>query len=165
MKIFPFFIVAFCSLTYAEGEKSTWQSFVDFFNPNPTTTDTSPIGLEIQRLDKEIRETKQDYTREHRPQRKNMLKRQLNELNTKRDSLVVVLEKEQKSSSSVTKEIQSSNSVSSSSEIQNDTPKEQKPELAACDTVWVIQKRTIHDTIFVRDTVFIRDTVWLEQKK
>lgn len=196
MKKLVIFLSFFTSFCIAE-EKGMWQKFVDFFSPSPSVDGNSELEQNIQKLDKKIQSTKNDYNREHRPQRKSMLKREIEDLTHERDSLLTVYESQKNISSLSTIESSSSITATSSSELANEqsssslssssssfassesSQAESSSESIAsstseqtipaspvisqpteqCDTVWIIQKKVVHDTIFIRDTVIVHDTI------
>lgn len=152
-------------------EKGMWQKFVDFFSPSPSVEGNSELEQNIQKLDKKIQSTRQDYNREHRPQRKTMLKREIEDLTKERDSLITVLENQKNiidtipssSTDSSSSCSSSSSSISSSSVVSSIQPVAIQQPAEQCDTIWVIQKKVIHDTIYVRDTVIVHDTLFIEK--
>lgn len=171
MKRLVIFAAIAFSLAQAEESKGMWQRFVDFFSPSSSVEGKNDIEKEIQKVEKKIQTTKNDFNREHRPQRKSMLRKELDDLNHTRDSLFTILEQQNVSSSgtvssssevsvSSVAESSSSEAVSSSSKDESSSSVEEicKPVPAEhCDTVWVIEKRIVHDTVFVHDTVYVQE--------
>lgn len=178
MKRLVIFAAIAFSLAQAEESKGMWQRFVDFFSPSSSVEGKNDIEKEIQKVEKKIQTTKNDFNREHRPQRKSMLRKELDDLNHTRDSLFTILEQQNVSSNgtvssssevsvSSVAESSSSEAVSSSSVISSSSKDESsssvqeicKPVPAEhCDTVWVIEKRIVHDTVFVHDTVYVQES-------
>lgn len=173
----------FAALATAEdsaGNKSMWQKFVGFFSPSEVEGET-PEHEELRKLDRKIRETRDDYSREHRPQRKNMLKLELEDLNKQRDSLAAVIEVNAKAPKTAEMQPASSAAVAKgdSTEAEKPAPKkseiQQTPQIfqlerkqaeeksvapipaaaSTCDTVWVIEKRVVHDTVYIHDTLYV----------
>ncbi len=158
MKRLVIFAAIAFSLAQAEESKGMWQRFVDFFSPSSSVEGKNDIEKEIQKVEKKIQTTKNDFNREHRPQRKSMLRKELDDLNHTRDSLFTILEQQNVSSSGTVSS--SSEAVSSSSKDESSSSVEEicKPVPAEhCDTVWVIEKRIVHDTVFVHDTVYVQE--------
>ncbi len=129
-----FILIGYIHSTLYAGTTSVWDKFVNFFNPSSVEGEGAAYD-EIRKLDEEIRNTKNDYNREHRPQRKSMLRKHLDELSAKRDSLMLVTNYQKPSKNSMTKT----------------TPPENKN--SRHDTVWV----TVRDTIRIQDTIFLQD--------
>lgn len=172
MKKLAVFLAILATFCLAEEEKGMWQKFVDFFSPSSSVKGDSELEQSIKKLEKKIQATKNDYNREHRPQRKSMLKREIEDLTHEKDSLMTVLETRKSISSSSVKGSSSSAIASSSSEqakIESSstamvTQPVSIPQPAEhCDTIWVIEKRVVHDTVFIHDSVFVHDTIYVQK--
>lgn len=112
-------------------EKSMWQRFVDFFSPTPTVEGEGPLYDELRELDKNISKIEGKYSRERRPANKDRYKKELEDLQSKREALVARIEA-------------GKDSVGSSS---------------SADSVKVVACKP--DTVFVRDTVVVHDTLYV----
>lgn len=145
-----FIALALCATTalHAEEEKSLWQRFVDWFKPAPTLEGEGPLYDELRELDNQIDRTEGRYSRERRPGNKTRLKKELEDLRTKREKLVERIREEEKA-------------------------KKNQPAVAAPATVPASSAATpassaanvteacAHDTVFVRDTVVVHDTLYV----
>lgn len=137
----------------AEEKPSLWQRFTNFFDPAPSATGNGELELEIQKLDEEIKTLRGEFRREHRPQRKSMLRKELDERSHQRDSLLHLLENKPTSKDTANIEIKKEtlSKDSTKTEIKN-TP-------IPKDTVRIIEREIIREII--RDTIYIRDTVYI----
>lgn len=167
-------LASFAAAGDSTETKSMWQKFVGFFSPSEVEGET-PEHEELRKLDRKIRETRDDYTREHRPQRKTMLKLELEDLNKQRDSLVTVieaLEKAPKAEAPKVEAAQGDSAKAPKAEPQKQAappptpqifqlnakqpePKPAPTEAGVCDTVWVTEKRIVHDTVYIHDTLYV----------
>lgn len=138
---------ALCSMVIALlvgssfAEKSMWQKFKDFFTPGESLDCSGPVCDEIRTLDTRISKVEGRYTRERRPTNKARFKAELDSLNGVRDSLMVVLNSQNPSSSSV------------------ETATE-KPEVAPVAAEIALAK-CAPDTVFVHDTLVVHDTLYV----
>ncbi|MDR1758959.1 MAG: hypothetical protein LBR60_00350 [Fibrobacter sp.] len=124
-------------------EKSLWDSFVSFFTPKSKPEGEGALHEELRALDNQIRSEKLAYNRERRPQKKSRIRMNLDNLEIRREALVIEIQKQamlSSSSSSVTVVVSSSAAA----------PVKQ-PEIAL----------VYRDTVLIRDTVWLRDTVWM----
>lgn len=139
-------LTAFCaSQSAAEEEKSLWQRFVDWFKPAPTLEGEGPLYDELRELDVKIDRTEGRYSRERRPGNKTRLKKELEDLKTKREKLIDRIREEEKAK----KNAPVVQSVAASSSA------------TAADTSKAAQAVCAHDTVFVRDTVIVHDTLYV----
>ena len=136
-------LVALCATSsFAEEEKSLWQKFVDWFKPAPSLEGEGPLYDELRELENQIDRTEGRYSRERRPGNKTRLKKELEDLKTRRDNLVEKIRAEEEAKK---------NAPASSSAVA-DTSEPAKPIAAeAC----------AHDTVFVHDTVTVHDTLYV----
>ena len=93
-----FVALTLCATTalHAEEEKSLWQKFVDWFKPAPTLVGEGPLYDELRELDSKIDRVEGRYSRERRPGNKTRLKKEIEDLRTKRDKLVERIREEEK---------------------------------------------------------------------
>ena len=141
-----FIALVLCATTslHAEEEKSLWQRFVDWFKPAPSLEGEGPLYDELRELDNQIDRTEGRYSRERRPGNKTRLKKELEDLRTKREKLVEKILEEEKAK----KNQPAVAAVPASSVSKADfatTP------AAACTP----------DTVFVRDTIIVHDTLYV----
>jgi hypothetical protein len=154
----PLFIaLALCATTalHAEEEKSLWQRFVDWFKPAPTLEGEGPLYDELRELDNQIDRTEGRYSRERRPGNKTRLKKELEDLRTKREKLVERIREEEKAKKNqpavaapATVPASSATTPASSAAVADTS----KPAVKAACTP---------DTVFVRDTVVVHDTLYV----
>lgn len=155
-------LCAFCiTQSAAEEDKSMWQRFIDWFKPAPTLEGEGPLYDELRELDTKIDRTEGRYSRERRPGNKTRLKKELEDLKTKREKLVekILAEEEAKKKAPAApaivtpaqKAAASSSAVATSSSATADTSKPAPIATEAC----------AHDTVFVRDTVVVHDTLYV----
>lgn len=172
---------AFAAAEETAETKSMWQKFVGFFSPSEVEGET-PEHEELRKLDRKIRETRDDYSREHRPQRKNMLRLEIEDLNKQRDSLANVIELNAKAAKPAETKADSSAELAAKDSTKTAEPEPKKeapppPQIfqlnakkaeeppaepakvpakeSGCDTVWVIEKRVVHDTVYIHDTLYV----------
>ncbi len=156
----PLFIaLALCATTalHAEEEKSLWQRFVDWFKPAPTLEGEGPLYDELRELDNQIDRTEGRYSRERRPGNKTRLKKELEDLRTKREKLVERIREEEKAKKNqpavaapATVPASSAATPASSAAVADTS----KPAVNVTETC-------AHDTVFVRDTVIVHDTLYV----
>ena len=154
----PLFIaLALCATTalHTEEEKSLWQRFVDWFKPAPTLEGEGPLYDELRELDNQIDRTEGRYSRERRPGNKTRLKKELEDLRTKREKLVERIREEEKAKKNqpavaapATVPASSATTPASSAAVADTS----KPAVKAACTP---------DTVFVRDTVIVHDTLYV----
>lgn len=151
-------LTAFCaSQSAAQEEKSLWQRFVDWFKPAPTLEGEGPLYDELRELDNQIDRTEGRYSRERRPGNKTRLKKELEDLRTKREKLVERIREEEKAKKNQPAVAApaivpaSSAATPASSAAVADTSKPAVNVTEAC----------AHDTVFVRDTVIVHDTLYV----
>ena len=147
-----FIALTLCATTalHAEEEKSLWQRFVDWFKPAPSLEGEGPLYDELRELDNQIDRTEGRYSRERRPGNKTRLKKELEDLRTKREKLVekILAEEEAKKNQPA---VAAPATVPASSAAVADTSKPAVNVTEAC----------AHDTVFVRDTVVVHDTLYV----
>ena len=149
-------LTAFCvSQSAAEEEKSLWQKFVDWFKPAPTLEGEGPLYDELRELDSKIDRVEGRYSRERRPGNKTRLKKEIEDLRTKRDKLVERIREEEKAKRNqplvpppASSDAKANSSAVAMSSAAAPAPAKQVP---ACAT----------DTVFVRDTVIVHDTLYV----
>lgn len=147
-KLLPYFAVLFLfAFANAEESPSLWQRFTNFFNPAPSVSEEGKTQDKIRELDKKISTLRVESRREHRPQRKSMLRKEIEELSAKRDSLLATL----KTPNEQTKETIIPQKDTTS--IQQEIP------ICSKDTIKIIEREIIREII--RDTVFIHDTIYV----
>lgn len=152
-----FIALALCATTalHAEEEKSLWQRFVDWFKPAPTLEGEGPLYDELRELDNQIDRTEGRYSRERRPGNKTRLKKELEDLRTKREKLVERIREEEKAKKNQPAVAApatvpaSSAATPASFTVVADTSKPATNVAEVC----------AHDTVFVRDTVVVHDTL------
>ena len=147
-----FIALALCATTalHAEEEKSLWQRFVDWFKPAPTLEGEGPLYDELRELDNQIDRTEGRYSRERRPGNKTRLKKELEDLRTKREKLVERIREEEKAKKNQPA-VAAPATVPASSAAVADTSKPATNVAEVC----------AHDTVFVRDTVVVHDTLYV----
>ena len=140
-------LTAFCaSQSAAEEEKSLWQRFVDWFKPAPSLEGEGPLYDELRELETQIDRIEGRYSRERRPGNKTRLKKEMEDLKTKREKLIDRIREEEKAKKNAPA-VQSV--AASSSAAVADTSKAAQADICA------------HDTVFVRDTVIVHDTLYV----
>lgn len=139
-------LTAFCaSQSAAEEEKSLWQRFVDWFKPAPSLEGEGPLYDELRELETQIDRIEGRYSRERRPGNKTRLKKEMEDLKTKREKLIDRIREEEKAKKNapVVQPVAASSSAT------------------AADTSKAAQAVCAHDTVFVRDTVIVHDTLYV----
>lgn len=139
-------LTAFCaSQSAAEEEKSLWQRFVDWFKPAPSLEGEGPLYDELRELETQIDRIEGRYSRERRPGNKTRLKKEMEDLKTKREKLIDRIREEEKAKKNapVVQTVAASSSAT------------------AADTSKAAQAVCAHDTVFVRDTVIVHDTLYV----
>ena len=164
-------LTAFCaSQSAAEEEKSLWQRFVDWFKPAPSLEGEGPLYDELRELETQIDRIEGRYSRERRPGNKTRLKKEMEDLKTKREKLIDRIREEEKAkknqpavaapatvpaSSTATPASSASNAPTSS------TPLTDASTGASASSASLSQAVCAHDTVFVRDTVIVHDTLYV----
>mgnify|MGYP003295073546 CR=1 FL=1 len=127
-------------------EKSMWQKFKDFFSPVPTVEGEGPEYDELRALDQDINKLEGKYSRERRPNNKKRIKKDIDTLKAKRETLAKKIETKEKTE----KKAQSSTeSVSQSSSKPQPSSAPSNAAVCAHDTVFVHDTITVHDTLYV----------------
>lgn len=151
----------------AFAEKSMWQKFKDFFNPGETFDCSGPICDEVHLLDDKISKVEGKYSRERRPSNKERFKKELDSLNTVRDSLIVIIKNQQAkdslnaaSSASVVKS-SASIAVSSAAIAKSSAVPATSALLESSSGVTEALPVCKTDTVFIRDTVVVHDTLYV----
>lgn len=139
-------IALILSTSASAEEKSMWQKFKDFFSPVPTVVGEGPEYDELRDLDQQINKLEGRYSRERRANNKRNLRKQIDELKAKRESLAEKIEAKEKAE----KEKQKT-AISSATEALPSS----STTLCHSDTI------TIRDTLFVHDTITIHDTLYV----
>lgn len=140
-------LTTFCaSQSAAEEEKSLWQRFVDWFKPAPSLEGEGPLYDELRELETQIDRIEGRYSRERRPGNKTRLKKEMEDLKTKREKLIDKIREEEKAKKNAPA-VQPV--AASSSATAADTSKAAQADICA------------HDTVFVRDTVVVHDTLYV----
>ncbi len=158
-------LTAFCaSQSVAEEEKSLWQKFVDWFKPAPTLEGEGPLYDELRELDSKIDRVEGRYSRERRPGNKTRLKKEMEDLKTKREKLIDRIREEEKAKKNALGT--TANSAASPASSASNTPTSSTPLTdastgASASSVSLSQTVCAHDTVFVRDTVIIHDTLYV----
>ena len=154
-------LCAFCvSQSAAEEEKSLWQRFVDWFKPAPTLEGEGPLYDELKELDTKIDRTEGRYSRERRPGNKTRLKKELEDLKTKREKLVekILAEEEAKKKAPAAPAIVTPAQNAAASSAADTSKAAQNVQAEATP---VTTEACAHDTVFVRDTVTVHDTLYV----
>ena len=154
-----FIALALCATTalHAEEEKSLWQRFVDWFKPAPTLEGEGPLYDELRELDNQIDRTEGRYSRERRPGNKTRLKKELEDLRTKREKLVERIREEEKTKKNQPA-VAAPATVPASSAA---TPASFAAVADTSKTATNVAEVCAHDTVFVRDTVVVHDTLYV----
>lgn len=139
-------IALILSTSASAEEKSMWQKFKDFFSPVPTVVGEGPEYDELRDLDQQINKLEGRYSRERRANNKRNLRKQIDELKAKRESLAEKIEAKEKAEKEKQKTAISSATVALPSSSTT---------LCHSDTI------TIRDTLFVHDTITIHDTLYV----
>lgn len=139
-------IALILSTSASAEEKSMWQKFKDFFSPVPTVVGEGPEYDELRDLDQQINKLEGRYSRERRANNKRNLRKQIDELKAKRESLAEKIEAKEKAEKEKQKTAINSTAVASSSSSTT---------LCHGDTI------TIRDTLFVHDTITVHDTLYV----
>jgi len=140
-------LTTFCaSQSAAEEEKSLWQRFVDWFKPAPSLEGEGPLYDELRELETQIDRIEGRYSRERRPGNKTRLKKEMEDLKTKREKLIDRIREEEKAKKNAPV-VQSV--AASSSATAADTSKAAQADICAHDTVFVRDTVTVHDTLYV----------------
>ncbi len=154
-----FITLALCATTalHAEEEKSLWQRFVDWFKPAPTLEGEGPLYDELRELDNQIDRTEGRYSRERRPGNKTRLKKELEDLRTKREKLVERIREEEKAK-------KNQPAVAAPATVPTSSAATPASSAAVADTskpAINVMETCAHDTVFVRDTVIVHDTLYV----
>ena len=152
-----FIALALCATTalHAEEEKSLWQRFVDWFKPAPTLEGEGPLYDELRELDNQIDHTEGRYSRERRPGNKTRLKKELEDLRTKREKLVERIREEEKAK-------KNQPAVAAPATVSASSAATPASSAAVADTSKpAVKAACTPDTVFVRDTVVIHDTLYV----
>lgn len=166
-------LTAFCaSQSAAEEEKSLWQRFVDWFKPAPSLEGEGPLYDELRELETQIDRIEGRYSRERRPGNKTRLKKEMEDLKTKREKLIDRIreeEKAKKNAQGTTANSAATPASSASNAPTNSTPLTDASTGAstgasassAYHSASLSQAVCAHDTVFVRDTVIVHDTLYV----
>ncbi len=154
-----FIALALCATTalHAEEEKSLWQRFVDWFKPAPSLEGEGPLYDDLRELETQIDRIEGRYSRERRPGNKTRLKKEMEDLKTKREKLIDKIREEEKAKKNqpavaapATVPASSAATPASSAAVADTS----KPAVNVTETC-------AHDTVFVRDTVIVHDTLYV----
>lgn len=162
-------LTAFCaSQSAAEEEKSLWQRFVDWFKPAPSLEGEGPLYDELRELETQIDRIEGRYSRERRPGNKTRLKKEMEDLKTKREKLIDRIREEEKAKKNAQGRTESSATTPASSANNaptNSTPLTDASTGASASSAYhsasLSQAVCAHDTVFVRDTVIVHDTLYV----
>lgn len=172
-------LTTFCaSQSAAEEEKSLWQRFVDWFKPAPSLEGEGPLYDELRELETQIDRIEGRYSRERRPGNKTRLKKEMEDLKTKREKLIDRIREEEKAkknqpavaapatvpaSSTATPASSASNAPTSSTPLTGASTVASAGASAssAYHSASLSQAVCAHDTVFVRDTVIVHDTLYV----
>ena len=152
-----FIALTLCATTalHAEEEKSLWQKFVDWFKPAPTLEGEGPLYDELRELDNQIDRTEGRYSRERRPGNKTRLKKELEDLRTKREKLVERIREEEKAK-------KNQPAVAAPATVPASSAATPASFAAVADTSKpAVKAACTPDTVFVRDTVIVHDTLYV----
>jgi hypothetical protein len=148
-------LTAFCaSQSAAEEEKSLWQRFVDWFKPAPSLEGEGPLYDELRELETQIDRIEGRYSRERRPGNKTRLKKEMEDLKTKREKLIDRIREEEKAK-------KNQPAVAAPATVPASSTATPASSAAVADTSKAAQAVCAHDTVFVRDTVVIHDTLYV----
>ena len=155
-----FVALTLCATTalHAEEEKSLWQKFVDWFKPAPTLEGEGPLYDELRELDSKIDRAEGRYSRERRPGNKTRLKKEIEDLRTKRDKLVEKIREEEKAKKNQPLVAKPTSSTTAPASSASHTP---ASSVAKADSVTTPAAACSPDTVFVRDTVVVHDTLYV----
>ena len=139
-----FIALTLCATTalHAEEEKSLWQKFVDWFKPAPTLEGEGPLYDELRELDSKIDRVEGRYSRERRPGNKTRLKKEIEDLRTKRDKLVERIREEEKAKKNQPLVAKPASSATAPASSASESPASSVAK-AVRDTV------VVHDTLYV----------------
>lgn len=159
-------LTAFCaSQSAAEEEKSLWQRFVDWFKPAPSLEGEGPLYDELRELETQIDRIEGRYSRERRPGNKTRLKKEMEDLKTKREKLIDRIREEEKAKKNA--QGTTANSAASPASSASNAPTSSTP-LTGASTSSAYHSASLsqadicaHDTVFVRDTVIVHDTLYV----
>lgn len=158
-------LTAFCaSQSAAEEEKSLWQKFVDWFKPAPSLKGEGPLYDELRELETQIDRIEGRYSRERRPGNKTRLKKEMEDLKTKREKLIDRIreeEKAKKNAQGTTANSAATPASSVSNVPTSSTPLTDASTGASASSASLSQAVCAHDTVFVRDTVIVHDTLYV----
>lgn len=163
-------LTAFCaSQSAAEEEKSLWQRFVDWFKPAPSLEGEGPLYDELRELETQIDRIEGRYSRERRPGNKTRLKKEMEDLKTKREKLIDRIREEEKAKKNAlgtTANSAASPASSASNAPTSSTPLTDASAGASASSAYhsaSLSQADIcaHDTVFVRDTVIVHDTLYV----
>ena len=154
-------LTAFCaSQSAAKEEKSLWQRFVDWFKPAPSLEGEGPLYDELRELETQIDRIEGRYSRERRPGNKTRLKKEMEDLKTKREKLIDRIREEEKAKKNAQGATESSATAPASS--ASNAPTSSTPLTdASTSSASLSQAVCAHDTVFVRDTVIVHDTLYV----
>jgi len=162
-------LTAFCaSQSAAEEEKSLWQRFVDWFKPAPSLEGEGPLYDELRELETQIDRIEGRYSRERRPGNKTRLKKEMEDLKTKREKLIDRIREEEKAKKNA--QGTTANSAASPASSASNAPTSSPPltdastgasTSSAYHSASLSQTVCAHDTVFVRDTVIVHDTLYV----
>ena len=155
-----FVALTLCATTalHAEEEKSLWQKFVDWFKPAPTLEGEGPLYDELRALDSKIDRVEGRYSRERRPGNKTRLKKEIEDLRTKRDKLVERIREEEKAKKNQPLVAKPASSATAPASSASESP---ASSVAKADSATTPAAACSHDTVFVRDTVVVHDTLYV----
>ncbi|WP_290731022.1 hypothetical protein [Fibrobacter sp. UBA3629] len=161
-----FIALTLCATTalHAEEEKSLWQRFVDWFKPAPSLEGEGPLYDELRELETQIDRIEGRYSRERRPGNKTRLKKEMEDLKTKREKLIDRIREEEKSKKNAqgtTANNAATPASSASNAPTNSTPLTGASTGASASSASLSQAVCAHDTVFVRDTVIVHDTLYV----
>lgn len=161
-----FIALTLCATTalHAEEEKSLWQRFVDWFKPAPSLEGEGPLYDELRELETQIDRIEGRYSRERRPGNKTRLKKEMEDLKTKREKLIDRIREEEKSKKNAqgtTANNAATPASSASNAPTNSTPSTGASTGASASSASLSQAVCAHDTVFVRDTVIVHDTLYV----
>ena len=169
-----FIALTLCATTalHAEEEKSLWQKFVDWFKPAPSLEGEGPLYDELRELETQIDRIEGRYSRERRPGNKTRLKKEMEDLKTKREKLIDRIreeEKAKKNAQGTTANSAATPASSASNAPTNSTPltgastgaSASASASSAYHSASLSQAVCAHDTVFVRDTVIVHDTLYV----
>lgn len=162
-------LTAFCaSQSAAEEEKSLWQRFVDWFKPAPSLEGEGPLYDELRELETQIDRIEGRYSRERRPGNKTRLKKEMEDLKTKREKLIDRIREEEKAKKNALGT--TANSAATPASSASNAPTNSPPltgastgasASSAYHSASLSQAVCAHDTVFVRDTVIVHDTLYV----